>query len=81
MGDGAGEAADDGELFALDESEFGLALLGDFERGGADGLNGAVGSVDGEVADGPVTVLVGVGDEGSFERIVDDGLTGADLVE
>ena len=41
---------------------------GDFERGGGDGLDGAVGGVDGEVADGPVAVVVGVGDERAFER-------------
>ena len=60
---------------------FGLALLRDFEGGGADGLDFAVGAVDGEVVDGPVAMLVGVGDEGAFEGVVDDGLAGADLVE
>ena len=81
VGDGAGEAADDGQLFALDEGLLGLLLLRDFERGGADGLDAAVGSIDGKVADGPVAVVAGIGDEGSFERVVDDGRAGDDLIE
>ena len=59
VGDGAGEAADGGELLALDEGVLGLLLVGDLEGGGADGLDGAVGVVDGEVVDVPVAMFAG----------------------
>ena len=81
VGDGGGEAADGGEFFVLDEGLFGLFLMGDFERGGGDAEDGAVRTVYGIVADGPVAIVVGVGGECAFEGVVDDGFAAGNLVE
>ena len=43
MRDGAGEAADSSEFFALDEYGFGFFLSSDFKDDGSDGLDGTVG--------------------------------------
>ena len=79
--DGAGEAADGGELFALDERGLGLLLLGDLKRGGGDAGHVAVDVVDGEVVDIPDAVDAGLGGELAFDDVVADGLAGGDLTE
>ena len=81
MRDGAGEAADGGEFFALDEGGFGLFLGGDLEDDGGDGLDGAIGVVDGRVAYVPVAMFAGAGGEFAFEEMVSDGMALGDLLE
>ncbi len=67
MRDGAGEPADCGELFALDESGLGLLLGGDLEDDCGDGLDDAVSVVDRRVAYVPVTMFARPGREFAFE--------------
>ena len=74
MGDGAGEAADGGKLFALNESGLGFFLIGDLEDDGGDGLDVAVSVVDGRVADVPVAMLAGASGELAFEEMIADGI-------
>ncbi len=81
MRDGAGEAADGSEFFTLNEGGFGLFLGGDLEDDGGDGLDGAVGVVDGRVADVPEAMLAGSGWEFAFEEMVSDGMALGDLLE
>ena len=72
MRDGAGEAADGGELFALNEGVFRLLLMGDLEDDGGDGLDLAVGVVDGRVVDVPEAMFAGAGGKFAFEDVVPD---------
>ena len=79
--DGGGETADGGELLALDEGGLGLLLVGDLEDDGGDGLDFAVGAVDGGVADVPAAPFAGTRGKLAFEDVVPDGMTVRDLLE
>ena len=81
MGDGAGEATDGGEFLALDKGGLGLLLVCDLEDGGGDGLDFAVGAVDGRVADVPAALFAGTRRKLAFEDVVPDGMTVRDLLE
>ena len=81
MRDGTGQAADGGELFALNESGFGLFLVGHLEDDRGDGLDFAVGAVDGGVADVPVAMFAGAGGEFAFEEEIADGMACGGLLK
>ena len=81
VGDGAGEAADGGQLLALDEGVLGLLLVGDLEGRGGDALDAAVGVVDGEEVDVPVTALAGSHGELALDQGVANGSSFEHLAE
>ena len=81
VGDGAGQAANGGELFALDESGLGFFLVGHLEDDGGDGFDGAVAVGDGGVADVPEAMFAGASGELAFEEMVPDGMTLGGLLE
>ena len=81
MGDGAGEAADGGELLALNESGLGLLLGSHLKDDSGDGLDGAVAVGDGGVADVPEAMFAGASGELAFEQKVPDQMAPGDLFE
>ena len=54
---------------------------GDLQDDGGDGLDDAVGVVDGGVADVPVAMLAGACGEFAFKEEVSDGMAFGDLLE
>ncbi len=81
MRDGTREAADGGEFFTLNESGFRPFLSSHLEDDSGDGLDFAVGTEDGGVADVPVAVFAGTGGEFAFEEEISDGIAFGNLLE
>ena len=65
----------------MDESGFGLLLVGGFEDDGSDRLDDSIDVADGRVTDVPIAMLTGPGGEFAFEDEVSDRVPPGDLLE
>ena len=79
--DGAGEAADGGELFALNESALRLLLMRDLEDDGGDRLDFAFGTIDRGVIDVPEALLARAGGKFAFKNVVPDSIARRHLLK